>query len=287
MREVTQMKKYLNNRFDLDNNIDLLDELPFWSAAFGLKLLNGINYKPNITALDIGFGTGFPLTELAMRLGDEAIVYGVDPWKAAIERLRNKIGFYGITNIRIIEGVAEHLPLADASVDLITSNNGINNVSDMAQVFSECARILRPGGQFIFTLNTAGSFRAFYDTLEKVLSEFGLQDEIEKMNLHIARKRPDVGRVCDLMLAQGFSIHKVDHHEFSYKFATGTALLSHYFIRLAFMDPWIKLLPPERVEEIFDRIEVLLNEQSQRNGAIDLCVPFVVVDSGRQLAVSS
>lgn len=41
------MKKY----------IDGLDELCVWSAPFGLKLLEFVAYKKNITVLDIGFGT--------------------------------------------------------------------------------------------------------------------------------------------------------------------------------------------------------------------------------------
>jgi protein-L-isoaspartate O-methyltransferase len=59
------MKKYLSVNFDLDKMADVLDELPLWSAPFGLRLLDYVNYKPAISVLDIGCGTGFPLTELA------------------------------------------------------------------------------------------------------------------------------------------------------------------------------------------------------------------------------
>ncbi|MFA6599232.1 MAG: hypothetical protein WCS69_16030 [Ignavibacteriaceae bacterium] len=58
------MKSYLSNKFDVNRIVEVLDELPIWSAPFGLKLLNAIEYKRNLFILDIGFGTGFPLTEL-------------------------------------------------------------------------------------------------------------------------------------------------------------------------------------------------------------------------------
>lgn len=56
---------------DLNNPelISVIDELSFWSAPFGLKLLDVIRYKRNIKALDIACGLGFPLMELSMRLG--------------------------------------------------------------------------------------------------------------------------------------------------------------------------------------------------------------------------
>lgn len=58
------MKKYLTNDFDFVKYIDVADEAPIWSAPFGLKLLDYIDYKTSISAIDIGFGTGFPLAEL-------------------------------------------------------------------------------------------------------------------------------------------------------------------------------------------------------------------------------
>jgi len=66
------MENYLENKLDLKNLSKMYDELPIWSAPFGLKLLEFIDYKPNITAIDLGFGTGFPLIEIAMRLGNDS-----------------------------------------------------------------------------------------------------------------------------------------------------------------------------------------------------------------------
>ena len=78
------MKEYLNTNFDQVKVISAFDELPLWSAPFGLKLLDAIDYKTDMTVLDVGFGSGFPLTELAMRLGNSSVVYGIDSWKAIL-----------------------------------------------------------------------------------------------------------------------------------------------------------------------------------------------------------
>jgi ubiquinone/menaquinone biosynthesis C-methylase UbiE len=272
----------LNNPFDPGDVITGFDELPFWSAPFGLKLLEAVEYKPDITALDIGFGSGFPLTELAMRLGSRSIVYGIDPWKELVERARVKIGCYGIFNIRIIEGVAESIPLSNHSVDLITSNNGINNVRDIDKVLSECARILKPGGQFLQTMNLEQSMFEFYGEMEHVLEKTGLHKEIEQMHEHIAHKRPAIEKIKSWLQKDGFIIKELEYDQFNYRFADGTAMLNHYFIRLAFMDSWKALLPTDKADEIFNQIEQGLNEYARKYGGLKLSIPFALIKATKE-----
>ncbi len=273
------MKKYLSNDFDLIEFVNVCDECSIWSAPFGLKLLDYIDYKPNISALDIGFGTGFPLTEIALRLGESSTVYGIDPWTDAIIRANKKIAYYRITNIKIFEGVAESIPLKDNSVDLIVSNNGINNVSDINQVISECSRIIKSGGQFVQTMNLDKSMFEFYGQLEKVLSDLSMSTEIELMRRHIYEKRRPLDEMISMIQNHGFIIKDLEHDQFNYKFSNGTAMLNHYFIRLAFMDSWIKILPKNKLEQIFDTIEMRLNDQAKMLGSIKLSIPFVLINA--------
>lgn len=273
------MKNHFTSDFDLVKYIDVADELSVWSAPFGLKLLDFINYKTNISALDIGFGVGFPLTELALRLGNSSTVYGIDPWKETFERVNKKIDYYGISNVRLIEGIAESIPLNSNSIDLITSNNGINNVSDIDKVFAECSRIIKPGGQLVLTMNTDLSMIEFYNQLEQVLIELQLSKEIDLLHQHISQKRPSVEVLIKKIDNNGFMVKDLEYDHFNYKFADGTAFLNHYFIRLAFMDSWIKLLPANKVEHIFETIELRLNNLSKDLGGLKLSVPFVLINA--------
>lgn len=273
------MKKYLNNDFDFTEYVSVADECSIWSAPFGLKLLDKINYKQNISALDIGFGTGFPLTEIALRLGESSTVYGIDPWSDAIIRAKKKIEYYRISNIKIFEGFAESIPLDDSSIDLIVSNNGINNVSDINRVIAECSRISKSGGQFIQTMNLDKSMFEFYNQLEKVLSEMKMDAEINLMYQHIYDKRRPLDEMISIVQNHGFVIEDLEHDQFNYKFSNGTAMLNHYFIRLAFMDSWIKILPKDKLGQIFDTIEIRLNEQAKILGEIKLSIPFVLINA--------
>jgi arsenite methyltransferase len=275
------MKKYLSNKFDFEQSVDLYDEVPLWSAPFGLKLLEYINYRQNISALDIGFGNGFPLTELAMRLGEGSIVYGIDPWAEAVERAKRKIGFYEINNIKIIEGVAESIPLDDHSIDLIVSNNGLNNVDNLEKSLSECARILKQGGQLVMTVNLDKSMFEFYSQLEAVLLEMKMHKEIDDMHRHIYHKRKPLDLIMRLLNKNNFIIKDLEHDQFDYRFAHAGALFNHYFIRLAFMDSWIQIIPKDKLEFVFDNIESRLNEQTKIHGVIKLSIPFVVINAIR------
>lgn len=273
------MKKYLSDISDYAGLLDVYDELPLWSAPFGLKLLDFVKYRTGITALDIGFGTGFPLTEIAMRLGETSRVIGIDPWKEAHERVKRKLRSYGISNTELIVAHAESIPLENRSVDLIVSNNGINNVKDQEKVFSECARVIKPGGQIVFTMNLDKSMFEFYSVFGQVLSELGLSDELTAMKQHIYEKRRPLDEVLELVTGHGFHIKDMEHDQFGYRFANGTAMLNHYFIRLAFMNSWIKLLPYNKTELVFEKIENILNEEAGLLEGMTLSIPFVMINA--------
>src|SRR5436305_4423061 len=120
--------------------VSAYDELPLWSAMFGLLLLDEVPLKNVRTALDVGCGTGFPLIELAERLGSASHVHGIDPWAAALDRARAKIAARHTPNVTLHEGSASNLPFPDATFDLIVSNLGINNFDDRAAAMRECRR---------------------------------------------------------------------------------------------------------------------------------------------------
>jgi ubiquinone/menaquinone biosynthesis C-methylase UbiE len=269
------------NNFNLDDPslISVLDELPYWSAPFGIKLLEKVVPKKNMAMLDIGFGTGFPLTELAGRLGKTCRIYGIDPWKAAVDRVMEKIRIYAASNIELLIGTAENIPLPDNCLDLIVSNNGLNNVDSLDLVLSECARTLKKNGRLVFTMNTEGTMLEFYDVMEVLMKKHNLPDAVEAMKRHIYEKRKPLEEVLKLLQKHGFVQVSVDHDRFSYTFADGTTMFKHFLIRLAFLDSWKKLIPDEMQQMIFSEIESRINRIADKDGFFRLSVPFVVIDA--------
>ncbi len=274
------MKNYLDSRFDLEDDklVSVIDELPLWSAPFGLSLLKTIKLKKNINVLDIGFGLGFPLIEVAMRLGDSSKVYGIDPWKAAIKRTSEKIQQYGGSNIKLIEGVAENIPLKDDSVDLIISNNGINNVADLQQTLNECGRVAKSGAQFVLTVNLQETMIEFYEIYKQVLVDNNLEIYVVEVDKQIYHKRKPLNELKERLEQSGFSIFSAKEDEFSYQFVDAKAMFNHFLISLAFLDSWKNVLPTDKQEYIFSEIEKIVDKLASEKGVFSLSVPYVTID---------
>lgn len=278
------MKEYLKTEADTTDSelISVIDELPLWAAPFGLQLLNLVNIKRNIKALDIGCGLGFPLIELSQRLGESGHVYGIDPWNEALDRVRLKLRVYGINNVTVINGYAEEMQFEDKYFDLIVSNNGINNVQNPEQTLKECGRVCKPDGQFIFTFNTEETMMEFYTVFQEVLEEENLENEIQKMKEHIYSKRKPVGEIKKITEDSGFQIINIKYDSFEYRFVDGTAMFNHYVIKYWFLDSWKKILGRRDPDQVFDKVESRLNQQSEIEGRFTLTVPFVTVNCKRR-----
>ncbi len=265
---------------DLNNPevVSVVDELSYWSAPFGINLLDVVRYRKNIKALDIGCGLGFPLLELSMRLGKTSSVFGLDPWKAALDRVRQKIRIYDLLNVEAIEGYSERMPFDDNYFDLIVSNNGINNVKNLDETFSECRRVSKAGGQFVFTFNTDQTFIEFYDVYRQVLRQCSQQDYEKKLSEHIYSKRRPVSEFKDLLAKHGFKAISAYENIFYYRFADATSMVDHFFFKLAFLPSWKEVIPAERQGDIFKKIESMLNTKVERSGGFTMQVPFVTMD---------
>jgi ubiquinone/menaquinone biosynthesis C-methylase UbiE len=274
------MKNYLNHSFNPDDPdlISVIDELPLWSAPFGLSLLDTINLKPGINALDVGCGLGFPLIELSQRLGTSCKVYGIDPWESAIERINLKIKTYKLKNVIAIKGVAEELPFDNNFFDLIVSNNGINNVADMHKSLNECSRVSIPGAQFTFTLNLEDTMIEFYDLFEDILIKNKLVEEVKMMKQQIYSKRKPLEEIEISLSETGFEIKSIKNDSFTLRFLNGATMFNHSLIKYWFLDGWKNILKPDDLRNIFEQLENKLNIAAKEKGEIILTVPFVTID---------
>lgn len=95
--------------------------------------------------LDVGCGAGFHLPRLAAR---GARVVGVEPHLPLVARARQRLagGAGGRGSATVLAGDAEHLPLADASVDVVHARWAYFFGAGCEPGLAEVERVLRPGG---------------------------------------------------------------------------------------------------------------------------------------------
>lgn len=100
--------------------------------------------------LDLGSGYGGAARYLAERFGCQVTALNLSEAENARHRQYNaERGLEG--RIDVVDGNFEQVPMADASVDLVWSQDAILHSGERARVIAEVARVLRPGGRFIFT----------------------------------------------------------------------------------------------------------------------------------------
>ncbi len=110
-------------------------------------LLGGLGIDPRgKKALEIGCGGGIRCEEIA-RLGFDTI--GIDPSEAS---LRAAIGHGHASGLNIRYGTAygESLPFSDRTFDVVFCCDVLEHVRDLPKVISEVARVLNPGGAFLY-----------------------------------------------------------------------------------------------------------------------------------------
>lgn len=264
---------------------DQFDELPLWSAPFGLRLLERVPLGPDLRIVDLGAGTGFLSIELAERCGPRARVYAVDPWASALARLERKAQRRGVENIVVCPQDAASLDLPSGSIDLIVSNLGVNNFDDPAGVLRTCHRLTRPGGCLILTSNLRGTMAEFYAVFRETLEELGHHDRIDSLERHLEH-RGSVTTVTGMLADAGFVVSEVDESVYRWRFADGSALLRHFFIRLGFLGGWKAIARPEDVSGTFDRLERRLNRVAAEHGELALTIPVVCVVAFRGPQIS-
>ena len=102
---------------------------------------------PGHTVLGLGSGGGIDVLLSAKRVGPTGKVYGVDMTDEMLALARENQAKAGATNVEFLKGSIEHVPLADATVDVVISNCVINLSTDKDAALREAFRVLKDGGR--------------------------------------------------------------------------------------------------------------------------------------------
>jgi arsenite methyltransferase len=97
--------------------------------------------------LDLGSGGGIDVILSARRVGPTGLAFGLDMTDEMLALARRNAEKAHVRNAIFLRGVMEDVPLPAESVDVVISNCVVNLSTDKPAVFTELARVLKPGGR--------------------------------------------------------------------------------------------------------------------------------------------
>lgn len=100
--------------------------------------------------LEVGFGAGQVLVELAQRVGDDGKVYGLDISEGMVRVTRRRVRRRGLERrVELVQGDAAKMPFGDAHFDAVFMSFTLELFpeEEIPVVLGECFRVLRGGGR--------------------------------------------------------------------------------------------------------------------------------------------
>jgi len=111
-------------------------------------MLDGLDGDAKV--LDIGAGYGGSARRIAKKFGSSVRCLNISEIQNDTNRHKNNR--QGLADkVSVVHGVFEDIPEQDGSYDVVWSQDAILHSDQRAQVLAEVYRVLKPGGEFIFT----------------------------------------------------------------------------------------------------------------------------------------
>ena len=146
------------------------------------ELVDKVKDLPASVVLDIGMGTGYMTNRLANYFADAKVI-GIDVSEGMLKEAQKK---YEVASI--VGADARALAFGNNQFDLIVSNLAFQWVNPLSQSFGECYRVLKPNGQFHFTLFGQDTFKELFASLEGAFAVFNKPLVIDRLPSEIEIK---------------------------------------------------------------------------------------------------
>jgi ubiquinone/menaquinone biosynthesis C-methylase UbiE len=147
MEKATRTKKQSSVYNRLSRWYDILSSSERKFVRQGLDLLH---LAPGECALEIGFGSGRALVEMAQSCAPSGQVTGIDISTGMMKAARSRLARAGLADrVNLLLGDGCHFPLPTATFDVVFLSFTLElfNIEDLPTVLQECRRALKPGGR--------------------------------------------------------------------------------------------------------------------------------------------
>lgn len=250
-------------------------EALFVPALFGqwaVKVADAAGILAGQRVLDVACGTGVLAREAFNRTGPDGQITGLDPSHAMLAVAKQLA-----PQVEWKQGVAESLPLADRSFDVVVSQFGFMFFTDRPQALREMLRVLTPGGRL------AVAVWDYLDNIPAYAAEIALLDQIAGQPSADALRAPfvlgDRRKLKELFTNAGVVSVKIATESGTARFPSIRSMVE------ADLRGWLPLmgviLPEEQIARILREAEHLLKPYVTGQGAMAFEVSAHIVTGTR------
>ena len=206
-----------------------------WSTPFAQLLMHHLELQPGDTVLDIAAGGGIPSFHLAERVGSQGMVLAVDIHQGQVLRSRS-IQDRHMPWLQFEVGDMRFLPETLPRFDRITGNLSFMFFRpNRFEALKNLVRFLKPGGQFVLTFPSLGTFDSLWVCVDEEMKRGNLVKERKALADYI-EERPSANQAKQWLEELG--MERVEVTEWPLEIHTGPGLdfLEHPLLRGGFLD---------------------------------------------------
>jgi ubiquinone/menaquinone biosynthesis C-methylase UbiE len=111
------------------------------------ELLQLLPIRKTDNILDLGAGTGYLAIPAAKMI--EGLVYALDLDPKMLKLIASKTQAENITNIELVNGSVDTIPLPAFSVDIVLASLVLHEVNPLAKTLQQINRVLKDGGHLL------------------------------------------------------------------------------------------------------------------------------------------
>jgi ubiquinone/menaquinone biosynthesis C-methylase UbiE len=253
---------------------------PEWRDRFDLLINENVKLPREGRILDVNSGTGSHAIELAERMRGQGEVVGVDPSAERVEIARAKAQAMKVGDVTFEQGSAADLRFDSNEFDAVIGDASLLPAGEIEDVLAEMIRVAQPDAQVVLKMTTRGSFDEFFSIYWESLLDVGIVngvwDELEAM----INERATVSDAEKMASRTGLREVQSFNSKEEFSFETGDDFISSPLIQDAFLDTWLGIIPPERYEEVRERI-ISIIERERQNAPFDISIKATVI-TGRK-----
>ena len=213
-----------------------------FSSPLAGELVQRLDLRPGLAALDVGCGTGALTARLVEALGDRQ-VSAADPSSALLTALRTRF-----PDVDAREAPAERLPFADASFDRVVASLVVHFMKDPAAGLTEMRRVARPGGLVAATVWDMVSGTGPLDLFWQEARDLDPDVTGERLLAGVAE-----GQLAELFATAGMSRHEATTLSVRLRFASFDEWWDPFTMGVGPAGSYVAGLDPDRRARLCDR----------------------------------